>query len=132
MFGAAVDGHPWAQYPAPVLLAFDTATPYVTVALHDGERVVAEGRSEQRMKHGEQLAPLIDGAMREAGIVRQDLTAIAGDSWEGLITAGVFLFRLYAWFLPIPLAWILLKIVRRGQPMWPTTAELKTMASTST
>jgi uncharacterized membrane protein YbhN (UPF0104 family) len=60
------------------------------------------------------------------------LTAIAGDSWEGLITAGVFLFRLYAWFLPIPLAWILLKIVRRGQPMLPTTAELKSMASTST
>ena len=60
------------------------------------------------------------------------LTTIAGPSWEGLITAGVFLFRLYAWFLPIPLAWILLKIVRRGQPMLPTTAELKSMASTST
>ena len=43
-----------------MLLAFDTATPFVTVALHDGESVVAEARSEQRMKHGEQLAPLID------------------------------------------------------------------------
>ena len=37
-------------------LAFDTATPYVTVALHDGESVVAEARSEVRMKHGEHLA----------------------------------------------------------------------------
>ena len=61
----------------PVLLAFDTATPFVTVALHDGEDVVAERRSEQRMKHGEQLAPLIEAVLADAGIVRQDLTAIA-------------------------------------------------------
>ena len=60
-----------------MLLAFDTATPFVTVALHDGEDVVAERRSEQRMKHGEQLAPLIEAVMADAGIVRQDLTAIA-------------------------------------------------------
>jgi tRNA threonylcarbamoyladenosine biosynthesis protein TsaB len=60
-----------------VLLAFDTATPLVTVALHDGEDVVVEHTSEQRMKHGEQLAPLIERVMSEAGIVRQDLTAIA-------------------------------------------------------
>ena len=40
-----------------MLLAFDTATPLVTVALHDGEDVVAERTSTQPMKHGEQLAP---------------------------------------------------------------------------
>ena len=40
-----------------VLLAFDTATPLVTVALDDGDDVVVEHTSEQRMKHGEQLAP---------------------------------------------------------------------------
>ena len=43
-----------------MLLAFDTATPFVAVALHDGETVMAEARSEQRMKHGEQLVPLIE------------------------------------------------------------------------
>ncbi len=58
------------------------------------------------------------------------LSAIAGPQWEAQITAGVFLFRLYVWFLPIPLAWILLKVVRRGHPMLPTTAELKAYAST--
>ena len=42
-----------------VLLALDTATPLVTVALHDGERVVVEHSSDQPMKHGEHLAPLI-------------------------------------------------------------------------
>ena len=44
-----------------MLLAFDTATPHVSVALHDGEDVVAELTAERPMKHGEQLAPLIDG-----------------------------------------------------------------------
>ena len=67
-----------------MLLAFDTATPYVTVALHDGDTVVAQARSEQRMKHGEQLAPLIDRVLREAGVVRQDLTALAVGTGRGL------------------------------------------------
>ena len=42
------------------------------------------------------------------------LTAIAGTEYQAAITAGVFLYRLYYWFLPIPLAWILLKVARRG------------------
>jgi uncharacterized membrane protein YbhN (UPF0104 family) len=56
-------------------------------------------------------------------------TAIAGDQYNAAITAGVFLYRLYFWFLPIPLAWILLKVARRGRPMLPTTAELREKAS---
>jgi uncharacterized membrane protein YbhN (UPF0104 family) len=59
------------------------------------------------------------------------LSAIAGESWEAAITAGVFLFRLYVWFLPIPLAWILLKVVRRGRPMLPTAGELRSYATTA-
>ena len=56
------------------------------------------------------------------------LTMIAGDQYNAAITAGVFLYRLYYWFLPIPLAWILLKAARRGKPMLPTTAELRAKA----
>jgi uncharacterized membrane protein YbhN (UPF0104 family) len=55
-------------------------------------------------------------------------TAIAGEQYSAAITAGVFLYRLYFWFLPIPLAWILLKLARRGKSMLPTTAELKAAA----
>jgi tRNA threonylcarbamoyladenosine biosynthesis protein TsaB len=69
-----------------VLLALDTATALVSVALHDGERVVVELSSEQPMKHGEHLAPLIEQAMREAGIVRQDLTAVAAGVGPGPFT----------------------------------------------
>jgi uncharacterized protein (TIRG00374 family) len=53
------------------------------------------------------------------------LSAIAGPEWEGLITAGVMLFRLFQWFLPIPIAWILLKVTRRGRPVLPTMGELR-------
>jgi uncharacterized membrane protein YbhN (UPF0104 family) len=53
------------------------------------------------------------------------LSSIAGASYESAITAGVFLYRLYSWFLPIPLAWILLKVTRRGRSILPTTAELR-------
>ncbi len=55
-------------------------------------------------------------------------TTIAGSGHEAAITAGVFLYRLYYWFLPVPLAWILLKVVRRGKSMLPTTTELKAAA----
>ena len=56
------------------------------------------------------------------------LTTIAGNGYEAAVTAGVFLYRLYYWFLPIPLAWILLKVVRRGKSMLPSTTELKAAA----
>jgi uncharacterized membrane protein YbhN (UPF0104 family) len=57
------------------------------------------------------------------------LSSLAGAQWEAAITAGVFLFRLYVWFLPIPLAWILLKVARRGRPMLPTAVELRSYAA---
>ncbi len=88
-----------------MLLAFDTATPYVTVALHDGEDVVAERRSEQRMRHGEQLAPLIEAVMADAGIVRQDLTAIAVGVGPGPFTGlrvGLVTARTLAFVLELP------------------------------
>jgi tRNA threonylcarbamoyladenosine biosynthesis protein TsaB len=59
-----------------MLLAFDTATPLVTVALHDGADVVCELVSERPGRHREQLAPLIDRALSQARLVRQDVTAI--------------------------------------------------------
>lgn len=60
-----------------MLLAFDTATPHVTVALHDGERVVARYSSTESMRHGEMLAPGIAAVLAEADAISQDVTAIA-------------------------------------------------------
>jgi tRNA threonylcarbamoyladenosine biosynthesis protein TsaB len=88
-----------------VLLAFDTATPYVTVALYDGEDVVVEHQSERPMKHGEQLAPLIVRCLGDAGVVRQDLTAIAVGVGPGPFTGlrvGLVTARTLAMVLEIP------------------------------
>ncbi len=88
-----------------MLLAFDTATPFVAVALHDGTDVVAERRSALPMKHGEQLAPLIEGILSDAEIVRQDLTAIAVGVGPGPFTGlrvGLVTARTLGFVLEIP------------------------------
>jgi tRNA threonylcarbamoyl adenosine modification protein YeaZ len=60
-----------------LLLAFDTATPVITVAVHDGTRVVGEASGEGAMAHGELLAPAIRDAMAQAGAAMADLTDVA-------------------------------------------------------
>jgi tRNA threonylcarbamoyl adenosine modification protein YeaZ len=88
-----------------MLLAFDTATPLVTVALHDGEDVVLELVSERRLQHGEQLAPLIDRALRETGLVRQDLTAVGVGVGPGPFTGlrvGLVTARTLGFVLEVP------------------------------
>ncbi|MDQ6935408.1 MAG: tRNA (adenosine(37)-N6)-threonylcarbamoyltransferase complex dimerization subunit type 1 TsaB [Actinomycetota bacterium] len=60
-----------------MLLAFDTATARVSVALHDGEQVVATYRADEAMRHGELLAPGIEVVLRRAGALPLDVTAIA-------------------------------------------------------
>ncbi|QIG41812.1 tRNA (adenosine(37)-N6)-threonylcarbamoyltransferase complex dimerization subunit type 1 TsaB [Nocardioides anomalus] len=88
-----------------MLLAFDTATPLVTVALHDGDDVVWQAASERRLQHGEQLAPLIERALGENGLVRQDLTAVAVGVGPGPFTGlrvGLVTARTLAFVLDIP------------------------------
>ena len=88
-----------------MLLAFDTATPAVTVALYDGERVVAERTTIDAMRHGELLAPSISAVLEEAGLVRQDLTALAVGVGPGPFTGlrvGLMTARTLAAVLEIP------------------------------
>jgi len=88
-----------------MLLTFDTATPLVTVALHDGDDVVAELVSERPLQHGEQLAPLIERVLRETGLVRQDLTAIGVGIGPGPFTGlrvGLVTARTLGFVLELP------------------------------
>ena len=88
-----------------MLLTLDSATPLVTVALHDGEDVVVELVADRPMKHGEQLAPLVEAAMQQVGIVRQDLTAIGVGVGPGPFTGlrvGLVTARTLAFVLEVP------------------------------
>ncbi len=60
-----------------LLLALDTAGPVVTVAVHDGDRVVGSARGEGAMAHGELLAPAVRDALAQAGRRPVDLTDVA-------------------------------------------------------
>lgn len=60
-----------------MLLALDTATPAVTVAVADGADVLAERTSVDPRRHGELLAPAVAEVLRVAGIRVGDLTRIA-------------------------------------------------------
>ncbi|MER8184004.1 tRNA (adenosine(37)-N6)-threonylcarbamoyltransferase complex dimerization subunit type 1 TsaB [Kitasatospora sp. NPDC094015] len=60
-----------------LLLAFDTATPAVTAAVHDGTTVLAESYQVDARRHGELLLPTIDEVLRTAGVDKRRLTGIA-------------------------------------------------------
>lgn len=88
-----------------MLLAFDTATSHVTVALHDGTEVVAEWDSDEGMRHGEMLAPGIERVLARAGATTRDVTAIAVGAGPGPFTGlrvGLVTARTYGFALEIP------------------------------
>lgn len=60
-----------------LLLAFDTATPAVTVALRGDGGVLAEHTEVDARRHGELLAPGIEKVLAAAGRARGELTGVA-------------------------------------------------------
>jgi tRNA threonylcarbamoyl adenosine modification protein YeaZ len=87
------------------VLAFDTATPAVTVALHDGTHVLAETTTVDARRHGELLASSIDAVLAEAGAGRLDITAVAAGTGPGPYTglrAGLVTARVLGSALGVP------------------------------
>jgi uncharacterized membrane protein YbhN (UPF0104 family) len=59
------------------------------------------------------LIPITPGAIGVSEIAYIGLlSAVAGDAMTAPITAAIMLFRTVQWFVPIPLGWILLVIMR--------------------
>lgn len=88
-----------------MLLALDTSSAQVGVALAEGSDVVVALSSDRPQQHGEQLAPLIARSLDEAGIVRQDLTAIGVGVGPGPFTGlrvGLVTARTLGFVLEIP------------------------------
>jgi len=60
-----------------LLLGLDTATPAVTVALHDGGQPLAQLVTVDAHRHAELLAPAIAKVIADAGVSQRDLTGVA-------------------------------------------------------
>jgi tRNA threonylcarbamoyl adenosine modification protein YeaZ len=87
------------------MLAFDTATPAVTVALRDGTRVLSERHEVGARRHGELLSRMIEQVLAAGGLKPADLEAIAVGTGPGPYTslrAGLVTARVLAGALRIP------------------------------
>lgn len=60
-----------------LLLALDTATAAVTVAVHDGDTVIAEASEVGARRHGELLAPMLRDVLVAAGRTVDEVTDVA-------------------------------------------------------
>ncbi|GLW45063.1 tRNA (adenosine(37)-N6)-threonylcarbamoyltransferase complex dimerization subunit type 1 TsaB [Streptomyces sp. NBRC 14336] len=69
-----------------LLLALDTATPAVTVALHDGSEVLASSSQVDARRHGELLLPAVDRLLAEAGLKLDAVTAVVVGTGPGPYT----------------------------------------------
>jgi tRNA threonylcarbamoyladenosine biosynthesis protein TsaB len=69
-----------------LLLGLDTATPAVTVALHDGGQPLAQLVTVDAHRHAELLAPAIAKVIADAGASQRDLTGIVAGVGPGPYT----------------------------------------------
>ncbi len=68
------------------LLSIDTATQIMSIALHDGDRLLAECTQVAGRRHNARLAPLIARTMQQIGIKSEDLSALAVAAGPGSYT----------------------------------------------
>ena len=88
-----------------LLLGLDTATPAVTVALHDGGQPLAQLVTVDAHRHAELLAPAIAKVIADGGASPRDLTGIVVGVGPGPYTGlrvGVVTARVLGAALGIP------------------------------
>lgn len=88
-----------------LILAIETATESVGVALGGRDGVLASVTIARGRRHGETLAPAIQFACRHAGVELPDLDAVAVDIGPGLFTGmrvGLATAKSMAWALDVP------------------------------
>lgn len=88
-----------------ILLAMDTSTSAITVAVHNGRRVLAERSVLDARAHTEHLAPLLAEVLAAAGLAPADVTDVAVGVGPGPFTGlrvGLVTARTFAHALGVP------------------------------
>lgn len=88
-----------------LLLAIDTATSAITVALHDGDGVLAESSTLDARRHAEYLAPGIARVLAQAGCSAAEVTVVVVGTGPGPFTGlriGLVTARTFAFARAIP------------------------------
>jgi tRNA threonylcarbamoyl adenosine modification protein YeaZ len=88
-----------------LLLAIDTSTTAISVALHDGHAVVAEQTTLDARAHAEHLAPNISSALARASATPADVTGVVVGIGPGPFTGlrvGIVTGRTFAFALGLP------------------------------
>ncbi|NDE21153.1 MAG: tRNA (adenosine(37)-N6)-threonylcarbamoyltransferase complex dimerization subunit type 1 TsaB, partial [Actinobacteria bacterium] len=67
-----------------IVLGIDTATELVSVALVDGDEVLAASESQSDRRHAEDLTPMLQFVVQRAGIEFSEVDAVAVDVGPGL------------------------------------------------
>jgi tRNA threonylcarbamoyladenosine biosynthesis protein TsaB len=88
-----------------LLLAIDTATSAITVALHDGDGVLAESSTLDARRHGEYLAPGIAKVLALANCTSAEVSAVVAGTGPGPFTGlriGLVTARAFGFAAGIP------------------------------
>ncbi|AKT50154.1 tRNA (adenosine(37)-N6)-threonylcarbamoyltransferase complex dimerization subunit type 1 TsaB [Arsenicicoccus sp. oral taxon 190] len=88
-----------------MLLAIDTSTSAISVALHDGTTTVAERTVLDARAHGELVAPGIAGCLADAGLTAREVDAVVAGTGPGPFTGlrvGIVTARVFALARSIP------------------------------
>lgn len=111
-----------------MLLAIDTATRLMSIALHDGDRLLAEQTLQVNREHSVLLAPTIKKMMQTCNVELNELTAlgvsIGPGSYSGL-RIGVAFAKGMAAVRQLPLVGVsTLDTLAAGQPFYNTRTSL--------
>ena len=104
-----------------MLLALDTSTSWISLALYDGTYVRYETTWESQHHHTVELAPAIERLFQKTGITHEDLTSLAVATGQGSFTSlriGLALVKGMALALSIPVVGVpSLDVIAAAQPL---------------
>lgn len=69
-----------------VILSLETSTDVCSVALHDGNTLLAHAELYEAQSHAARLAPMVDGVIRDAGVSLKEIHAVAVAKGPGSYT----------------------------------------------